>query len=213
MLMKNSALLLFQGDSITDADRLRNDPAHLGHGYAAMVAGVLSALYPEKGLRFLNRGIAGNRVSHLVDRWAWDTLALKPDVLCLLIGANDSHLAVADPDAAPSLADWEKNYRWLLESAKAKNPGLRLVVLEPFLVPSGDESAAWCEGWRPDLMRRIPIIREAARAAGARYVPLDGMFAAACCKDMPPEAFAPDGVHPTEDGHRLIARGVLEALR
>jgi len=61
--------VLFQGDSITDAGRSRRDDSDLGRGYPAMVAAWFSALYPEKRVHFINRGISGNRAKDLRERW------------------------------------------------------------------------------------------------------------------------------------------------
>lgn len=49
-----SKLILFQGDSITDASRNRESFVYEGHGYATMVKGALGLDYPEK-YSFLNR--------------------------------------------------------------------------------------------------------------------------------------------------------------
>ena len=74
------ATVLFQGDSITDADRARFYPDDLGRGYALMAAGWFGARAPERGVRFLNRGIGGDRAVDLLARWDDDCLALRPDL-------------------------------------------------------------------------------------------------------------------------------------
>ncbi len=211
-LLAKDALILFQGDSITDCDRDRGDDASLGDGFAAMAAGVLRALYPELGLRFLNRGIGGNRVTHLQERWQADTLAHHPHILTLMIGANDTHLAVADRDQAPSLDTWRGLLLDLLRKAQAQNPALTLVMLEPFLVPSDHESSAWMRNWGEDFAQRLRCFREVALEAGAIFVPTQGLFAASYTPEHPPAFWAEDGVHPTVEGHRIIARALLRAL-
>ncbi|MBD0258018.1 MAG: twin-arginine translocation signal domain-containing protein, partial [Cytophagales bacterium] len=82
---------LFQGDSITDGNRTRdNDWNHvMGHGYAYILASKLWYEHPGKGFRFLNRGVSGNKVTDLAARWQADALDLKPDVLSILVGIND----------------------------------------------------------------------------------------------------------------------------
>lgn len=88
---KKGMVFLFQGDSITDGNRGRNnDPNHImGHGYAFSIASRLGADYPEKQFQFYNRGISGNTILDLAQRWQTDTIDLQPDVLSILIGAND----------------------------------------------------------------------------------------------------------------------------
>src|SRR5476651_1492719 len=85
------ARILFQGDSITDGNRGRSaDPNHiLGHGYVFSIASKYGATYPDLDLTFVNRGISGNTVQDLANRWEADTLAIQPDVLSILVGVND----------------------------------------------------------------------------------------------------------------------------
>ena len=84
--------LLFQGDSITDGGRGRSqDPNHiLGQDYAYLLAASCGGHYPDKDWVFLNRGVSGNTVTDLAARWQNDTLALKPDILSILVGVNDA---------------------------------------------------------------------------------------------------------------------------
>ena len=69
MIIKDNDIILFQGDSITDCDRNREDESNLGNGYPLMIASWLSALHPELNLKFINKGISGNRVRDLKERW------------------------------------------------------------------------------------------------------------------------------------------------
>src|SRR5690242_17694491 len=82
---------LFQGDSITDGNRTRNNDWNhiMGHGYQYIIASKLWFDFPKKRLHFLNRGISGNKVTDLAARWQKDTIELKPDVLSILVGIND----------------------------------------------------------------------------------------------------------------------------
>ncbi len=61
--------LLFIGDSITDCGRARPEGegsfGALGTGYVAYVVGLLQAVYPELGIRVVNKGISGNTVRDL----------------------------------------------------------------------------------------------------------------------------------------------------
>src|SRR5256885_5630694 len=87
-------VVVFQGDSITDCGRNRtvadpNAPAALGSGYPLLVTAAALAAHSDRGLRFYNRGVSGNKVPDLQERWAVDALELQPDVLSILIGVND----------------------------------------------------------------------------------------------------------------------------
>src|SRR2546422_1776415 len=70
----DATVVLFQGDSITDSGRDRtvadtNSARALGSGYPLLVASAALAAYPDRGLRFYNRGISGNKVPDLQARW------------------------------------------------------------------------------------------------------------------------------------------------
>ena len=80
--------ILFQGDSITDAGRNRENDANLGVGYPTLIKGELGFEEPGE-FCFLNRGIGGNRIVDLYARIKMDIINLKPDVMSILIGVND----------------------------------------------------------------------------------------------------------------------------
>jgi len=206
VVIENDALVLFQGDSITDAGWDRENPNEdLGTGYANMAASWFSALYPERNVRFLNRGISGNRVKDLRARWEEDCLELKPDWVSIMIGINDCWRRFDSNDPTP-VRDYEADYRDILTQV-AEKLGARLIMLEPFLLPVPKDR----EAWREDLDPKIDAARRLAREFGAVYVPLDGLFAAAAVR-REPAFWAPDGVHPTPAGHALIAQAWLRAV-
>ena len=205
MIISQGDLVLFQGDSITDAKRDRSIDS-LGTGYVYIAASLFSALYPEKQVRFMNRGISGNRVVDLQDRWEEDCLNLQPDVLSIMIGINDCWRRY-DRNLHTTTDSYLQGYRRLLERVRENLSATKLVLLEPFLVPALPEQ----KEWREDLDPKIQAVRELAREFGAVYVPLDGLFAAACTR-REPGFWAPDGVHPSPAGHALIARAWLEAV-
>ena len=79
-----SKCILFQGDSITDVNRMADGGDGLGQGYVKLI----SDYFREKNqdVCVLNRGISGNRTGDLVKRWECDCIAYNPDVLTILIG-------------------------------------------------------------------------------------------------------------------------------
>lgn len=88
--------ILFQGDSITDGNRGRNDDLNhiLGHGYVFLLAAELGLQAAGQAPHMVNRGCSGNRVADLYGRWEEDALSLHPDLISLLIGVNDVHAYV-----------------------------------------------------------------------------------------------------------------------
>jgi len=203
MIFQPGQKILFQGDSITDAGRVRDDPAGLGVGYAMMAASRLQALRPGLGLTFLNRGISGNRAVDLAARWREDCLDLKPDWVSILIGVNDCWRRYDCGDATTA-KDFERHYREILESSRAR--GIGIIVCEPFVLPCPPDR----EAWREDLDPKIHVARKLAREFASLLVPFDGIFAARSVV-RPPDFWAADGVHPSAAGHALMADAWIAA--
>ncbi|AIQ68405.1 SGNH/GDSL hydrolase family protein [Paenibacillus graminis] len=205
MEFQENDIILFQGDSITDWGRNYEDPSSLGVGYALMVAARLGLLDPEKKLTFINRGISGNRAADLQRRWDKDCLELKPTVVSIYIGINDTWRRF-DSGEETTAAQFEASYRDLIErTLRATNA--KLILVEPFVLPVPEDR----KGWRQDLDPKIHVVRELAREYGALLVPLDGLFAAASVK-ADSAFWAPDGVHPSPAGHALITDAWLKAV-
>jgi acyl-CoA thioesterase-1 len=205
VLIGEKEVVLFQGDSITDCGRNKEVGGDLGKGYALMTAGQLQYLHPEKQVTFINRGISGNRVVDLQRRWETDCLELKPTLVSIYIGINDTWRKY-DQNNPTSTEAYESGYRELLTITKEKLDA-KLVLIEPFVLPVPADR----EAWREDLDPKIQVVRKLAREFGAVYVPLDGLFAQASM--LAPSAYwAPDGVHPSPAGHALIADAWLKAV-
>jgi lysophospholipase L1-like esterase len=197
-------VILFQGDSITDSGRNRtaaepNTAAALGTGYPLLVAAAALAAHPERGLRFFNRGVSGNTVPDLQQRWDVDTLELRPDVLSILIGVNDFWHTLGGGYTG-TVQDYEDQYAALLERTRRALPRVRLVVLEPFVLRCG----AVDDRWFPEFDARRAAAARVAQHARATFVPLQAVFDARA-RTVPPQYWAADGVHPTPAGHAVIA--------
>lgn len=203
MLIDANDRILFTGDSITDCGRARDNDGNLGSGYVALTAAHLQARLASPQLKIFNRGISGNRVCDLLGRFDADLLALKPTVVSILIGINDTWRRY-DSNNATDAKSFERDYRALLQKIKLSLEA-RVVLLEPFLLHVPDDRYAW----REDLNPKIDVTRKLAVEFGAELLPLDGLFAQAATQ-APAAYWAADGVHPTAAGHALIAETWLE---
>ncbi len=206
MFIDDDSLVLFQGDSITDAGRDRDDIQSIGYGYPFFVASMFAASYPTMNVRFINKGVSGNRTTDLLKRWKEDCIDLKPDVVSILIGINDCWRRFDENNPM-----WEDefyyNYKSLLNQIK-ENLNAKIILMEPFLLPYPEDR----KQWRVDLDPKIHKVRELAREFKVLYIPLDGIFAqAAALKEE--KFWAADGVHPTPAGHALIAKHWLKAVK
>ena len=206
------SVILFQGDSITDCHRDRsvaepNQAAALGTGYPLLIASQLVSRRPAGGLRIFNRGVSGNTVPDRDARWQADALDLRPDLVSILIGVNDIwHKFNGTYNG--TVEQYESGYNALLDRTKRALPGVRLVVLEPFVLRTGAVTGAWF----PEFDQRRAVAARVAERAGATFVPLHAMFEE-LARQAPPEYWAADGVHPTVAGHGAIARAWLETVK
>jgi lysophospholipase L1-like esterase len=198
------SVVLFQGDSSTDSGRNRaaagaNSAAALGPGYPMLVAAAVLNAKPDQGLSFFNRGVSGDKVPDLEARWAVDTLAIKPDVLSVLVGVNDFwHKRLRGYTG--TVQDYENGFVALLESTRRALPAVRLVVLEPFVLRIGAVESSWF----PEFDERRAAAARVARRSGAVFVELQQTFNQLAARSRP-EYWAGDGVHPTLAGHQVIA--------
>lgn len=207
-------IVLFQGDSITDTGRNRENDNNKGFGYANMVSGELGASEPYQYV-FYNRGISGNRVVDLFARMKADMINLKPDIMSILIGVNDVWHEYTRQNGV-SAEKFELVYDLMVEELLRELPGLKLMLLEPFVLPG---SATEATEEHPDrwkfFSREVPLRAQAAKRIAEKYdlpfIPLQEMFTRVNA-DAPFSGYwLRDGVHPTPAGHTLIKRAWLEA--
>ncbi len=196
-------LFLFQGDSVTDCGRNRENEKSLGTGYPNLIASELLYDNPDKNYHFINKGISGNRIVDLYGRWREECINIKPDVLSILIGINDiwHEFKRGTGIEAPK---FERVYDMLLEETKAKLPATRIVLCSPFVL-EGDAPGEEFPAWKAELAGRIKIVESLAKKYDCDFIPLQDYFNEAL-KKAAPAYWLPDGVHPSNAGHELIAR-------
>lgn len=210
--LKEGAVVLFQGDSITDAGRKRdetsaNNSGALGHGYAFLAACGLLYTYPGKSLSVYNKGISGNKVYQLADRWEEDCLSLKPDVLSILIGVNDYwHKHNGNYDGTVKV--YRDDYRALLNRTLEQLPDVQLVIGEPFAV---NGVKAVDDSWYPEFNEYRAVAREIATEFKAAFIPYQDIFDKAE-KSAPGSYWTPDGVHPSLAGAQLMAHAWMKTV-
>ena len=204
-----SKTILFQGDSITDAGRGREDDLQanlqLGTGYAQMSAAYLLEKHVEQNLQIFNRGISGNRVVDLYARWKKDCLNIRPDVLSILIGVNDTGHERGSQNGV-EVERYERVYRELLAWTKETLPNIRFILCEPFIL----DSSGWEEKWVTDVHKRGAVVKKLATEFNAPLVPFQLMFNEVLGIAQA-SYWAPDGVHPSLAGHQLMAEKWIEA--
>jgi len=202
--------ILFQGDSITDVDRVRNSesfvelgfPQPYGNGYPLLVSARLGFECPKE-YEFVNRGISGNRVVDLLGRMKADMINLKPDVMSILIGVNDVwHEYLTGNGICVEM--YEELYNLLITEVKKALPDIRIMILEPFVL-RGDGTEANYDEFRAEVLLRAAAAKRVAERNHLEFIPMQEKFDEAA-KIAPANRWLGDGVHPTPAGHELIAR-------
>lgn len=181
---------------------------NLGYGYALHAAAELLVSQAAKRPEIYNKGISGNKVYQLANRWDTDCLELKPSVLSILIGVNDYwHKHNGKYDGTTAI--YEKDYRALLERTKKALPNVKLVIGEPFAVK---DVKAVDNSWYPEFDEYRAAAKKIANEFGAIFIPYQQVFDEAQ-KHAPGSYWTGDGVHPSLPGAKLMANAWLKATK
>jgi lysophospholipase L1-like esterase len=205
-------VILFQGDSITDSGRDKEDTAfntarNLGSGYPMLAGAAILNKYEALNLKIYNKGISGNKVFQLAERWDKDCLDIKPDVLSILIGVNDIwHKLDGKYDGTPEI--YRNDYIALLERTKKALPNVKLIVCEPFAVKG---VKAVDDKWYPEFYEYQKAAKDIAKQFSAVFIPFQSVYDEAQ-KRAPGSYWTGDGVHPTLAGAQLMAKAWMKAL-
>ena len=209
-------LILFQGDSITDCGREREDITSTGTGYVHMITGQLGCEYPEE-YEFINKGVSGNRIVDVYARIKMDIINLEPDYMSLLIGVNDVWQELRGRYNGVEAEKFEKIYDMLISEILDALPDIKILILEPFVM----ESVATCnietepERWnyfRKEVSLRAAAAKRIAEKYKLTFVELQRVFDDAC-KQAPVSCWTNDGVHPNPMGHWIIKNEWIRAFQ
>ncbi len=205
--------ILFQGDSITDAgrDKENNEPNNnraLGNGYAFLATASLLRKHAAQRPTVYNKGISGNKVHQLDARWETDCIALKPNVLSILVGVNDYwHTLTHNYDG--TIQVYRDDYRKLIDRTLRAFPDVKLIIGEPFAVK---DVKAVTDAWYPAFDEYRHAAKEIANEFGAAFIPYQRVFDEAI-KVAAPSYWTGDGVHPSLAGAQLMAEAWLSAVK
>ncbi len=176
--------ILFFGDSITAGYGLDEEQA-----FPAFIQEKLD----ENSLRYrvVNAGLSGETSAGGQRRVDW-VLQQHVDIFILELGGNDG-LRGIDP------ANTKQNLQGIMNRVKERYP-------EATIVLTGMESPPNMGSDYTDAFRSI--FSDLAKANDVVFMPfiLEGVAGN-------PELNLPDGIHPTEEGHRIIADNLWEILR
>jgi lysophospholipase L1-like esterase len=207
--IEDGETILFIGDSITDCGR-RNTEMPLGNGYVRTFSELTTARFPEINITYINKGIGGNRVTDLRDRWTDDVVYHRPDRLSVKIGINDLHSHLRSVDGAVSPELFSETYESILDRNR-NEVGCPVLLITPFYI-STEHTLDTLRGRVKSLLPKyIDIVEDMSVKYDTRLINLQKIFEAQLMhRDA--ESFCPEPVHPNRAGHIVIADALLDEL-
>ncbi len=208
-LVQDGQTYIFQGDSITDAGR-RAAAAPFGTGYAKLTIDLVTAKYPERKINWINKGIGGNRVTQLAERWTDDTIRHDPDWVSILIGINDLHSMLRQGEPIVPVDLFREKYDEII-SRTISETGAQVLIIDPFYISIDSAGQSWRTIVLEALPAYIKVAREMAQKHGCRHIPMHDIYQEHLAL-READVFCAEPVHPGPTGHMCIANAILDAL-
>ena len=182
-VVTNDKIILFFGNSITAGYQLAVEQA-----FPAVIQRRLDSL--DYDYRVVNAGLSGETTAGGKSRIDW-VLRTVPDIFVLELGANDGLRGLP-------LAETPKNLQSIIDAVKKVNPEVRIIIAGMRVPPNLGQ--AYTSGF-------AEIFPKVAADNDAMLIPfiLDGVAGI-------PELNLDDGIHPTPEGHQIIAETVWKYL-
>ena len=208
-----SKVILFQGDSITDAGRSRENDMATGSGYVRLTEAELGFTYPQE-YTYINRGISGNRIVDVYARIKMDIINLAPDYMSILIGINDVWHEYTKGNGV-SAEKFEKIYDMLITEIKEALPNIKIMILEPFVLvgsatENNEQHPVRYNYFRSETLLRAQVARRIAEKHNLVFIPLQEKLDEA--DKAHPGIWLADGVHPASAGACLIKNEWVKAF-
>jgi lysophospholipase L1-like esterase len=208
--LKENAVILFIGDSITDGGRNYNDPASLGSNMPAHFSRLMKSGFPGENVTVYNKGIAGDQAIDVYLRLKEDCYDLDPDYIFLQVGVNDAWNGYEGKKA------FEKIYREILLGIKA-NTHAELVISEPCLLEADDgmQKASVIPNVN-SYLRKVWEMRDVVRGLASELdvsiIYLDEIYNQQIKKKTPPAEIANDAIHPASKGMIILMEQIYRKL-
>ncbi len=176
--------ILFFGNSLTAGYGIEEEEA-----FPALIQEKVDSL--DLGYEVINAGLSGETTASGLSRLDW-FLEEKPEIFILELGGNDGLRGI-------SLEETEKNLRNIILTVQEKFPDTKIVLAGMQIPPNmGPE---YSENFRT-------MYAEIAENTSVSLIPflLEGVAG-------DPDLNLPDGIHPTEEGHQIVAENVWPYLK
>ncbi len=180
---KKEKVIVFFGDSLTAGYGLSTEEA-----FPALIQQMVDSL----GLNYsvVNAGLSGETTASGKNRLGW-VLRQKVDIFVLELGANDGLRGIP-------LSETRQNLQDIISEVKKGNPDTRIVLAGMQIPPNMGPK------YTQEFRTIFPDISEENSAVLIPFL-LDGVAGI-------PSLNLEDGIHPTEEGHKIVAANVWKTL-
>ena len=197
--MTQGQTLVCLGDSITQADP----------GYVSLMAALIAAKYPERGIHVVNAGIGGHKAPDMRARLGRDVLAHRPDWVTINVGINDVWHGLDGGTGGVPLDVYERDAEAMVQTVQADSAA-RVVLVTPTVIGEDVDAPA------NELLRQYVAAMEGiARRRGTLLAPAHADFLRTLRAGQaasPRFKMTTDGVHLNDVGNARLALTILETL-
>lgn len=151
--------------------------------------------FPAAPLRIINSGRCGDTTFDAVDRFRRDVAAHRPDLVSVQFGINDCFSTVYR-------SEFRENLQWIILRIREETRAETVLVTS--MLPRNEND-------QESLMRYYDVIRHYASEYKLPIVELDALWRRALRGERDFDSLVlPDGIHPSDQGHRLIAEEFMK---
>ena len=222
----NSTKVVFLGDSITEAGIYDNEVG-VPSGDTLIYpkyTGFITLLKKdiEDDIELIGKGVSGNKVSNLLERYKKDVLSLNPDIVFIYIGINDVWHKYSF-GTGTDIIFYENGLRKIITDLK--NKGSRVILCTPtvigenkgeFTLVNEFKDIETMEIMNGDLDAYSDVIRKLSSELNTDLLDLREIFMNYISENNPNnESFGIttyDGVHLNDLGNKLIADEMLRFI-
>ena len=197
--------MVFYGDSVTEQGRYTRD-----------IETWTLTRHPDWHVRFINSGwnsdtAAGGKGGPVDVRLKRDVLPYRPTVVTILLGTNDAQYhAFNDAD----FQAYTQGMTHLVDTLTHALPGVRIVLLTPTFYDEFAPGSHHIKGYNTVMQRYAEYVKTLADTRGLTAIDLNAPLRAATVEGRKTNrrfTLVPDGVHPNEAGHLILAATILRA--
>ncbi|MBP7141911.1 MAG: hypothetical protein KBA71_08375 [Opitutaceae bacterium] len=172
--------------------------------------------------QIVNAGIPGNTTAMARQRFEADVLAVRPALVIIQFGINDSAFDVwkSPPATTPrvTVEDYRRNLRHFVEASRATGAAVILMTPNPLRwTPAMQKKygkppydPARSDGFNLTLVAYVDAMRALAKEMNVPLLDVAKVYAALPCQSV--DALLPDGMHPSQRGHDLVAQLLADVI-